>query len=118
MKFNVEQFLFRTFFDVMHIFGGVESQTESTIPFLYIIILQRWKSFEPNSSAPVGDRHVRSQTFFRKFKAKQLLFQTFFDVMRIFGSVEAQNESTFPFLYIIIFQKWESFEPPCSTLER
>ncbi len=37
------------------------------------------------------------------------------DAMRIFGSVEPQTESTFPFLYIIIFQKWESFEYPSST---
>ncbi len=35
--------------------------------------------------------------------------------MRIFGDVEAQTESTFPFLYVIIFQRWISFESPSST---
>ncbi len=45
-KFNFEQLLFKTFFDVMHIFGSVEPQTESTLPFLYGIIFQRWKSFK------------------------------------------------------------------------
>ncbi len=40
---------------------------------------------------------------------------TFFDALRIFGDVEPQTESTSPFLYIIIFQRWESFEPPSST---
>ncbi len=37
------------------------------------------------------------------------------DAIRIFGSVKPQTESTFPFLYIIIFLRWESFEPPSST---
>ncbi len=43
--------------------------------------------------------------FLMKFNAEQLLFQPFFDAIRIFGSVEPQTESTFPFLYIIIFQR-------------
>ncbi len=36
--------------------------------------------------------------------------------MRIFGSVEPQTESIYPFLYIIIFQRWVSLEPPSFTL--
>ncbi len=36
-----------------------------------------------------------------KFNSKQLLFQAFFDIMRIFGSIEPQSELNFPFLYII-----------------
>ncbi len=35
-----------------------------------------------------------------KFNSEQLLFDTFFYVMRIFGSVEPQSKSHFPFLYI------------------
>ncbi len=32
--------------------------------------------------------------------------------MRIFGSVESQTESVFPFLYNTIFQKWQFSELP------
>ncbi len=37
-------------------------------------------------------------------------FEAFFDVINIFGSV--LRESTFPFLYIIIFQTWQSSPLP------
>ncbi len=99
----------------MHIFGSVQPQTESTFPFLYIIIFQRYESFEPPSSTLGGHRPICSQTSL-KFNAAQLLFQTVFNAMRIFGSVELQTEFTFLFLYIIVFQRWESFKPPSSTL--
>ncbi len=36
-KFNSEQLLFEDFFDVLHIFGITEPQSESNFPFLYII---------------------------------------------------------------------------------
>ncbi len=87
---------------------GTAFRGESTYPFLYIIIFQTWETFEPSSSTPVVDGHISSWNFCTKFNDKQLLFQTFFDVMHIFGSVEPQTESTFPVLYIIIFQKRES----------
>ncbi len=35
--------------------------------------------------------------------------------MSIFGSIEHFSESTFTFQYIIIFQTWQSLEPPTST---
>ncbi len=38
----------------MHIFGSIVSQTESTSPFLYIIIFQRQVFFEPPSSTLGG----------------------------------------------------------------
>ncbi len=68
MKFNFEQLLLKAFFDVIHILGGVEPQTESTSLFLYIIIFQRWESSEPSGSIPGGDRHMRSQTFLCKIQ--------------------------------------------------
>ncbi len=64
--------------DSMHIFGGVEPQTESTSLFLYIIIFQRWESFEPPSSTPREDKQMHSRTFCVKFNFEQLLFKTFF----------------------------------------
>ncbi len=39
-------------------------------------------------------------------------FEAFLDVMHIFGSVQPQSESTFPFLNIIIFQKMAIFGAP------
>ncbi len=38
-----------------------------------------------------------------EFNAQQLLFEAFSHIMRIFGSVEPQTESTSPFQYNIIF---------------
>ncbi len=76
---------------------------------------QRRESFEPPNSTPGEDRHMRSRTFLYEFNFEQLSFKTFFDALRIFGMVEPQTESISPFLYIIIFQRWESFEPPSST---
>ncbi len=67
---------------------------------------QRWESFEHPSSTPVVDRHMRWQTFCMKFNFEQLFFKAFFDAMRIFGGVEPQTECTSPFLYVIIFQRW------------
>ncbi len=45
-----------------------------------------------------------------------LLFETFFDVMRIFSSIQPKSECNLPFPYGIIFQTCQYFEPPCSTL--
>ncbi len=59
MKFNSEQFLFQSFFDVMRIFDSVEPLSEFTIPFLYIILFQRGQSLKPPSSTPGVDRHMR-----------------------------------------------------------
>ncbi len=60
---------------------------------------------ESPSSTCEGDRHICARGLFcMKFNSEQLLFEAFFDVMRIFGSVQPQNESNFPFLYIIRFQ--------------
>ncbi len=88
----------------MRIFGSVESQTVSTFPFLYIIILQRWESFEPPSYPPRGRwTYVLADFFVWNSISNNFYLKLFFDAMRIFGSVEPQTEYTFPFLYIIIF---------------
>ncbi len=94
------------FFYVMCMVGRVEPWTEFTFPFLYIIIFQRLEFFEPPSSTPTRDRHMSSETFCTKFNFKQLLFKAFFDANRIFGSIEPQNESTFPFLHGIVVEEW------------
>ncbi len=53
--------------------------------------------------------------FFKKFNTEQFLFEEFPHIMYIFGSVEPQSQSIFQFLYIKIFQRWQSFEPPSYT---
>ncbi len=52
-----------------------------------------------------------------EFNASRLLFEAFFHITRIFGSVESQTESTFPFQYNIIFKKFQPLGPLSSTLE-
>ncbi len=44
------------------------------------------------------------------------LFESFFNVMCIFGSVELQIECNLQFWYNIIFQRYQSFESSSSTL--
>ncbi len=58
------------------------------------IIFQPYQSFEPRNSIPPGgggceiDICAPRGLFCTKFKSEQLLFDAFFHVMRIFGSVE------------------------------
>ncbi len=63
----------------------------------------------------MGDRHMRSRTFWRKFNSEQLSFQAFFHMMRIFGSTEHLTECILPLLNNIIFQSYRYFELPGST---
>ncbi len=49
------------------------------------------------------------------FQTEQLLFEAFHHILRIFGSIEPLSKTTFPFLYIIIFQRWQSLESLSST---
>ncbi len=60
---DAQQLLFEAFSYIMRIFGTVEPHTESTLPFLYIMIFQRWQYFEAPSSTPEEDRHVHLLTF-------------------------------------------------------
>ncbi len=46
-----------------------------------------------------------ARLFFMKLNYKQRIFESFLDAMLIFDSVDPWSESTFPFFYIIIFQK-------------
>ncbi len=67
--------------------------------------------FGAPSSTPEGDRQMHPLTsLYMEFNSQQLLFEAFLDIMHIFGSVVAQSEYTLPFLYVIIFQCWQSLE--------
>ncbi len=52
-----------------------------------------------------------SQTFCPKFDAEKLLFETFYGIMRIFGSVHPESECNFPFLYNLIFKPYHISRP-------
>ncbi len=102
-------FYFNLLFDVTRVLGSAEPQTGSTVLFLFILYFKDGNLLRPLAPLWVEIDICYCRLFCTKFNAKQLLFQSFFYVMRIFGSVEPQTESTLPFLYLIIFQRWESF---------
>ncbi len=70
--------------------GFVQNSVLSNLQFLYIIIFQRWESFEPPSSTPGGgiDRRMHSRTFLYKIQFRTTFIKNFFYIMRIFDSVE------------------------------
>ncbi len=72
----------------MRICDSIQHESKSAFPFQYNIIFETYQSFEPRSSTLEGDRHVRPLIFCKKFNPQQLLFETFFLIMHIFGSVE------------------------------
>ncbi len=72
--------------------------------------------FEAPSSTPEGDRHAHPLIFCSVFNDEQLLFEAFSHIMRIFGSVEPQTESNFPFQYNIIFETYQSSESSSSIV--
>ncbi len=61
-------------------------------------------SFKPLCTTLGGDRHMPSGLFYPKFDAEKLLFQAFFGILRIFGSVQPKSECIFLFLYNLIFK--------------
>ncbi len=72
----------------------------------------QWVHAYISSPSPTGAMGLCTE-----FNAQQLLFEAFFHIMRIFGSVETQTESTFPLQYNIIFETYQSLEVLSSTLE-
>ncbi len=108
-KFKSQQLLFEAFFNIIGIFSSTDSLSESTFPFQYIVIFETWQSLEPDSSIPRGDKRVRRLSFCRKFNSQQLLFDAFFDIIRIFGSIQSSisgNDNIyFPFTSV---QRWQT----------
>ncbi len=68
--------------------------------FLYIIKVQTYWSSEVSSFTRGGNKHIPRALLCKKFNSEQPLSEAFFDVIRIFGSIEPKSESNFPFLYI------------------
>ncbi len=97
-KFNSEELLFETFLDINNIFGSIQPCSASTFQFQYIIIFQTGKTLEPPSSTSGEDIHMRPLFFCKNFSSEQLLFETFFDIIDIFGSIQPQKCICFPML--------------------
>ncbi len=55
---------------------------------------------------------------YQKEKRYNFLREEFFDIMRVFGSILLESESTFPFQYNIIFETYQFLEPRSSSPEK
>ncbi len=103
-KFNAQQLLLEEFFDIMCIFSKVEPQTGSTFSFQYTAIFETYQFLEPPSSTPGGIDMCAHGIFCTEFNAQLPLYgEAFSRTVHIFGSVEPQTESTFPFEYNVIY---------------
>ncbi len=67
-------------------FGLVKPSSESTFPFQYIKIFQKWQSLESLDPLQGLMDICAHRLFCTKLNTQQLLFETFFDIMRNFGS--------------------------------
>ncbi len=86
-EFNSEQHLFEPFFNAMRIFSSAALQSKSTFLFFYIVLFQRWISFEPLASLCGGDRHMRSQTFLYEIQLRTTFIRSFFFMRCVFLAV-------------------------------
>ncbi len=89
-------------------FGSVE---ESIFPVFTLQYFKEGSLWSPLALL-LGEIYICAhRLFYTAFNAQQLLFEAFSHITCVFGSVEPWSESTFPFLYIIIFQRWQSLDP-------
>ncbi len=87
----------KSFFDATNIFGCVEPYSESTFPFKFTIIFQRWQSLEPLVSLLWKIDICVHWVFCTKLNSEQILFEAFLDIMRIFGSIRLAYWKSFLF---------------------
>ncbi len=109
MKFNPEQLLFEAFFDILCIFSTSLSPKLNLVS--HFCTLKDFKHTDLWSPlAPLmGEIDLCAQELFcMKFNSEQILFEPFFNVLRIFGITELQSESNRPFLR---FYRYWSLEP-------
>ncbi len=86
-------------------------KSECIFPFLYNLIFKPYHLSSPLAPFQGEIDICPCGLFCPKFDAEKLLFKPFFEITRIFGSVQPKSECNFPFLYNLI-----SFEAPSSTL--
>ncbi len=88
-KFNSEQLLFETFFIVTLFLAVLNPKVNLIFHFCTIYDFKNTDLWRP--LAPfVWEMGISARELFcLKFNSKQLLFEAFFDIMRILGSVES-----------------------------
>ncbi len=103
LKFDAKKLLFKAIFGIMRILGSVQPKSKCIFPFLHNSIFQPYRlssSLTPlwgvADICPCG-------LFYPKFDTEKLLFEAFFGILCIFGSVHPKSEYIFPFLYDVIF---------------
>ncbi len=80
--------------------------------FFYIIIFQRWESFEPPSSTLEGDKHMRSQTFSYEIQCRTIFILNFFWCDGYSWQCQAPNGIYLPIFVHNYFSKMENFSSP------
>ncbi len=87
MEFNAQQVLFEVLFlGKTHIFGSAALSPK----VILLSHISKDDNFWSSLSPLLGDTDVGAHGLFcTEFNAQQLLFETFLDTLRIFGSVEA-----------------------------
>ncbi len=102
MKFDSEQLLFQAFFHKMCIFAAWSPKVNLISRFCTLKDFKHTDLWRPLAQL-VGEIDICARGLFcAKFNFEQLLFEAFFDVMRIFGRVETESEHTslLSFIYI------------------
>ncbi len=88
-------------------------KSEGIFLFLYKLILKPYHLSSP--LAPLGGGgeigNYPRRLFGPKFYSKKLLFEPFFGILPIFGSVQPKRECIFPFLYNLIFKPYHLSSP-------
>ncbi len=88
MKFNSEQFLFEASFDVMGIFGSMRPKG-NLISHFYTLYDFKYTDLWSPLAPLVEEIDISAPGIFcPKFNPEQLLFEVFFDIMHILGSIE------------------------------
>ncbi len=104
LKFDAEKLLFEAFFGILSIFGSIQPKSECNFPFLYNLIFPPYHLSRPLASLRWEIDICPCRLFCPKLNAKKLLFEAFFGILRIFGSIQPKSECNFLFLYNLIFQ--------------
>ncbi len=95
----------------MRIFGCIEPKVNLIFHFCTLYNFKYTDLWSPLAPLMGEIDTCACRLFLYKIQLKQLLCETIFDVIHIFGSVEAQSEFTSPLQYIVIFKIWTVYQP-------
>ncbi len=81
-------------------------KSECIFSFLYNLIFKPYHLSSPPLPLQGEIDICPRELFCPEFDAEKLLFEPFFGIMHIFGSVQPKNECDFLFLYNVIFKPY------------